>query len=59
MNFQTIEAMVETLGYDAEYIGLSYSKSLTPVINLGLIKGNESVTFQLRCPSMDDLAANV
>lgn len=59
MNFQTIEAMVETLGYDVEFMGLSYSKDITPAINIGLVKGNESVTFHRKCPSMDDLTANV
>lgn len=54
MNYQAISTLIETQGYKLDYIGTSYSRSLKPVINVGLTKEDESITFCLICHNIDD-----
>lgn len=59
MNYQTIATLIETQGYTIEYAGASYSRSLKPVINVGLAKEDESITFSLVCPHITDFAKGI
>lgn len=59
MNYLTIQALVETHGYAVEYMSMTYSINLIPVVNIGLKKGKETLSFNLQCPSIEDLAGEV
>ena len=59
MNYQAISTLIETQGYKLDYIGTSYSRSLNPVINVGLAKEDESITFSLVCPNITDFAEGI
>lgn len=59
MNYQAISTLIETQGYRLDYIGTSYSRSLNPVINVGLTKEGESITFSLVCPHIEDFAKGI
>lgn len=59
MNYVTIQALVETHGYEVEYMSMTYSTNLIPVVNIGLKKGEETLNFNLKCPSLEDLAGEV
>ena len=59
MNHQEIRTLIETQGYKLDYIGASYSRSLNPVINVGLAKEDESITFSLVCPHIKDFAEGI
>ena len=60
MNYTTIQSLVETHGYDeVEYISMTYSADLIPVVNIGLKKGEETLNFNLRCHGLENLAGEV
>lgn len=61
MNYLTIQALVETHGYEVEYMSMAYSTStnLIPVVNIGLKKGEETLNFNLRCHDLENLAGEV
>lgn len=56
MNYLTIEALVETHGYEVEYMSMTYSTNLIPVVNIGLKKGEETLNFNVRCHGLKNLA---
>ena len=56
MNYQAISTLIETQGYKLDYIGTTYSRSLNPVINVGLAKEEESITFNLVCHNIKDFS---
>ena len=59
MNYLTIQALVETHGYEVECMSMSYSTNLIPMVNIGLKKGEETLNFNLRCHGMENLAGEV
>lgn len=59
MNYQAISTLIETQGYQLDYIAVSYSRSLNPVINVGLTKEDESITFSLACHHIKDFAEGI
>ena len=59
MNYQAISTLIETQGYKLDYIGTSYSRSLNPVINVGIAKEGESITFNLKCSCIEDFAKGI
>lgn len=56
MNYLTIQALVETHGYEVEYMSMTYSTNLIPMVSIGLKKGEETLNFNLRCHVLEDLA---
>ena len=59
MNYQAISTLIETQGYKLDYIGTSYSRSLKPVINVGLAKDDESISFNLVCHTIKDFSEGI
>ena len=59
MNFQTISALIQTQKYRIEYINMTYSPTLNPVINVGIVKGKESISFNLICSCIEDFAKGI
>ena len=59
MNYLMIETLVDEQGYGVEYMNVSYSISLIPVVNVGLRKGEETLNFSLRCHDLENLAGEV
>lgn len=59
MNYQAISTLIETQGYKLDYIGTSYSRSLNPVINVGLTKEGESISFNQKCSCIEDFAKGI
>ena len=59
MNYLMMETLIDEQGYEVEYMNVSYSTSLIPVVNVGLRKGEETLSFSLRCHGLENLAGEV